>query len=397
MIDSLVQLQISASPKEGEALPPGFEAFKLRFDHEKLMWEVNFTIEHFYQLYLKRAISDADLKILVNGLRRDLPILADQPTVLAHRDFHSRNIMVAPGKARDEGAAGATTERLVMIDFQDARLGPAQYDLVSLLRDSYYQLEEQQIARLIDYYIARYEAQSGKRIDRGEFCERLRHDGGPAQLQGDRKFRVFSESPRKRDLSEVHRKHLREHPPDAAASTRSTRRFARCCSITTISDHDLDQAMLMAAGLGTRLRPFTELVPKALLPVMGVPMAQFAVDALVAAGIHEDRSQRPSSPVAARAGLALDLISAGPGSRSATRARSFSEARGACGTRATHFGGRRVLLLNADVLSGADLPALIRRHDGAARALRREPHALRAPALPGRRRVSRDRFRRRRD
>ena len=35
----------------------------------------------------------------------------------------------------------------------------------------------------------------------------------------------------------------------------------------------------MAAGLGTRLRPFTELEPKALLPLMGVPMAQFAMDA----------------------------------------------------------------------------------------------------------------------
>jgi hypothetical protein len=56
-----------------------------------------------------------------------------------------------------------------MIDFQDARMGPAQYDLVSLLRDSYYQLEESQIATLIDYYIIRWEALSGQRLNRRDF------------------------------------------------------------------------------------------------------------------------------------------------------------------------------------------------------------------------------------
>jgi mannose-1-phosphate guanylyltransferase len=38
--------------------------------------------------------------------------------------------------------------------------------------------------------------------------------------------------------------------------------------------------MIMAAGLGTRLRPFTEKVAKPLLPLMGVPTAQYALDQL---------------------------------------------------------------------------------------------------------------------
>jgi aminoglycoside/choline kinase family phosphotransferase len=63
----------------------------------------------------------------------------------------------------------AIGDRMVMIDFQDARMGPAQYDLASLLKDSYYQLEDAQIDRLIDYYIARYEALSGARLDRPHF------------------------------------------------------------------------------------------------------------------------------------------------------------------------------------------------------------------------------------
>lgn len=48
-----------------------------------------------------------------------------QPKVLVHRDFHSRNLMLAE--------AG----ELAVIDFQDAVAGPITYDLVSLLRDCY--------------------------------------------------------------------------------------------------------------------------------------------------------------------------------------------------------------------------------------------------------------------
>lgn len=159
VIDSLVQLQVFASQKEKNQ---NLDAFNLRFDHEKLMWEVNFTVENFYKIYLKREISKQDLKIIMEGFSEICLFLDQQPTVLTHRDFHSRNVMVA---SAEEGK----NERLVMIDFQDARMGPAQYDLASLLKDSYYQLEESQVGFLIDYYIARYEGLTQKNIDRGHF------------------------------------------------------------------------------------------------------------------------------------------------------------------------------------------------------------------------------------
>ena len=47
-----------------------------------------------------------------------------QPKVIVHRDYHSRNLMVADGK-------------LGIIDFQDALVGADTYDLVSLVRDAY--------------------------------------------------------------------------------------------------------------------------------------------------------------------------------------------------------------------------------------------------------------------
>jgi aminoglycoside/choline kinase family phosphotransferase len=161
VIDQLVILQTEASPKKK---PADIEAYKLRFSHEKLMWEVNFCIEHFYQGYLKRDILPEDMKVIQDGFSEICTMLATEPTVLTHRDFHSRNVMVTPDES-----GGTEKPRLVMIDFQDARLGPAQYDLASLLKDSYYQLEEQQIQALLNYYIARWEAATGEGLDREHF------------------------------------------------------------------------------------------------------------------------------------------------------------------------------------------------------------------------------------
>lgn len=160
-IDGLVRLQIMASP-ERVGIRRSLQGFNLRFDQEKLMWEVNFTLENFYQHYLKRTFSEKDSQALQQGFGKICQFLADQPPVLTHRDYHSRNVMCVPTENPEK-------ERLVMIDFQDARMGPPQYDLASLLRDSYYQLEETQISLLVDYYIARVEGLSGQKIDRSEF------------------------------------------------------------------------------------------------------------------------------------------------------------------------------------------------------------------------------------
>ena len=74
-----------------------------------------------------------------------LPVLsrlAALPRVLAHRDYHSRNVMVLPG------VAAASHRNLRVLDFQDARMGNVFYDLASLLRDSYVSLPEDAVDRL---------------------------------------------------------------------------------------------------------------------------------------------------------------------------------------------------------------------------------------------------------
>jgi aminoglycoside/choline kinase family phosphotransferase len=76
--------------------------------------------------------------------------------VLCHRDYHSRNLMVH-------------RNRLVVIDFQDARMGPATYDLVSLLRDCYVDLSPDLVAatteRFLDAVPTERTADFGRRFD----------------------------------------------------------------------------------------------------------------------------------------------------------------------------------------------------------------------------------------
>jgi N-acetylmuramate 1-kinase len=67
--------------------------------------------------------------------------LASEPRVLCHRDYHSRNLML-------HGSS------LYIIDFQDARMGPDTYDLVSLLRDSYVDLPSTHVDELIAFFRA---------------------------------------------------------------------------------------------------------------------------------------------------------------------------------------------------------------------------------------------------
>lgn len=114
--------------------------YGLAFDEEKLMWEVDFCLEHLFGSYLKREIPSRERTAIRDSFVNICQRLAAEPRVFTHRDYHSRNLMIP-----ERGG-------MVCIDFQDARMGLRAYDLASILRDSYYQLSEERVYELVDYY-----------------------------------------------------------------------------------------------------------------------------------------------------------------------------------------------------------------------------------------------------
>ena len=115
--------------------------FGIAFDVAKLTWELEYFTRHFLEAYRGARLTDAQRTALAREYASITEELSSEPRVLCHRDFHSRNLMVHRG-------------RLHIIDFQDARMGPDTYDLVSLLRDSYVDLDSSEVEGLIAWFLA---------------------------------------------------------------------------------------------------------------------------------------------------------------------------------------------------------------------------------------------------
>ena len=111
---ALIILQ-ACGPQQSE-LPPYNEALLLR--------EMELFREWYLGRHLQLTLSDSEQRSLDDAFRLLAQSALAQPQVAVHRDYHSRNLMVAP---HNPG----------ILDFQDAVHGPVTYDLVSLLRDCY--------------------------------------------------------------------------------------------------------------------------------------------------------------------------------------------------------------------------------------------------------------------
>lgn len=138
------------------AVSTGSIAGRLAFDEAKLMWELEYFYRHYFKNYLQINFAEARENALMAELRAIARELAARPRVLCHRDFHSRNLMLCQG-------------RQYIIDHQDARLGPHSYDLASLLRDPYVELDEPIIAELYNYYVAAKRAEGASEEWAAEF------------------------------------------------------------------------------------------------------------------------------------------------------------------------------------------------------------------------------------
>ena len=120
------------------------------------------------------------------------------------------------------------------------------------------------------------------------------------------------------------------------------------------------KAMIFAAGLGTRLKPLTDHMPKALVPVAGKPMLEHVIDKLKAAGfneivinVHHFANQiidflKEKNNFGIQIWISdetEELLDTGGGIK-----------------KAAHFFDEPFLVHNADILSNVDLKALYEHH-----------------------------------
>ncbi|MFP8965619.1 aminoglycoside phosphotransferase family protein [Pokkaliibacter sp. CJK22405] len=109
-----------------QALPAETALGTLPAYDEAMLWrELEIFTEWFLQGLLGIPMT-VELRAQLDDAWKHLVTAAlEQPQVLVHRDFHSRNLMLVNENA------------LAIIDFQGAVKGPVTYDVVSLLRDCY--------------------------------------------------------------------------------------------------------------------------------------------------------------------------------------------------------------------------------------------------------------------
>lgn len=112
------------------------------FSTELYAWERKLFADHFLRGY--PGLSGRNTRGIMSDLESVSDLLAKVPSVLIHRDMQSSNILWR-------------REEPVFIDFQGMRLGPAAYDLASLLCDPYVMLPHACQSRLLEYYAGRNE------------------------------------------------------------------------------------------------------------------------------------------------------------------------------------------------------------------------------------------------
>jgi len=151
-----VELLVCMQSRATHSIDSTCPAYHRKFDVKKLMWEFNFMLDYYVDDFCDSPLENLARKELSEAFTPVCESLAAEKLCFTHRDYHSRNLML------DQG-------HLILIDFQDARMGPCQYDLVSLLRDSYVEIDDALTEELVDFYIRLKEKEEGREVDREKF------------------------------------------------------------------------------------------------------------------------------------------------------------------------------------------------------------------------------------
>lgn len=128
-----------------------------------------------------------------------------------------------------------------------------------------------------------------------------------------------------------------------------------------ISGFDM-RAMIFAAGLGTRLKPLTDRMPKALVPLAGKPLLQWQIERLRDAGITDIVVNVHHFP-----DMIIDAVRANNGwgchVQISDERDCLLETGGGLRKAKDLLNGEPILVCNVDILSNIDLRALMAAYD----------------------------------
>lgn len=124
--------------------------------------------------------------------------------------------------------------------------------------------------------------------------------------------------------------------------------------------NEITQAFVLAAGLGTRLRPLTDELPKPLIPIFQKPLITFALDHLIGVGVNKFVINTHRLPQLFQnffdarkyAGFPVTLV----------HEPDLLETGGGIKNAESHFGSEPFLTYSGDILTDVDLQPLIDEH-----------------------------------
>ncbi len=141
-VDALIALHKLSLPDTLPVEPP-IEHHVPAYDLDALLIEVELLID-WYLPYRGAPLAAAGRETYLALWREALDPVLDVERTWVMRDFHSPNLLWLPDRAG--------IKRLGLLDFQDALMGPAAYDLASLLQDARIDVPEDMEVELLGRY-----------------------------------------------------------------------------------------------------------------------------------------------------------------------------------------------------------------------------------------------------
>ncbi|MCK5424446.1 MAG: phosphotransferase [Emcibacter sp.] len=249
------------------------------FDMRILLEELAFFVDWYVPALNGKPVPDKNREEFLSLWQDILVPVTKTLTCLTLHDYHAENLMLK------EGQSGLA--RLGLLDFQDALVGHPAYDLVSLLQDARRDVSsalEQEMLTLyqdetgVENFPRDYAILGAQRNTKiiGIFTRLCLRDGKANYLDKiPRVWALLERGLRHPALSPI-KQWMDEHiPPDIRAQNFSPKNFMP------------QKTMILAAGMGKRMRPLSDNCPKPLITVAGKELLTYTLEGLCAAGVRD--------------------------------------------------------------------------------------------------------------